>query len=326
MIIDVSHNNSLIDWEQVKPHIEGAILRVGYGNNDGNQDDRQYKRNLAECQRLGIPIDFYIYSYAKSVYEAESEAEHALRLALDGVIYFDSEQSGTQRMARVCAERFRDVIKSAGKKVGLYCSESWYNSYLKGIDGFDSLWIAKYGSNSGNQEQRPAVDCNLWQYTSRATIPGIAGYVDANVILKPIETPFVPPVKVDGGVYRLYNPNSGRHHFTINSDERDSLMRHGWDYEGVGWKAPKKGDIVYRMYNPNSGAHYFTLSATEVDNLVRAGWKREGTAFHSPKNGKPVYQLYNPNLGEHMYSISIREKDNLKSAGWDYEGVAFYGI
>ena len=31
VIIDVSEHQGVIDWEKVKPHIDGAILRCGYG-------------------------------------------------------------------------------------------------------------------------------------------------------------------------------------------------------------------------------------------------------------------------------------------------------
>ena len=38
-VIDVSAHNGFIDWEKVKPHIDGAILRIGYGMDIKNQDD-----------------------------------------------------------------------------------------------------------------------------------------------------------------------------------------------------------------------------------------------------------------------------------------------
>lgn len=34
-------------------------------------------------------------------------------------------------------------------------------------------------------------------------------------------------------VYRMYNPNSGWHHYTLSSYERDSLRQVGWHYEGI---------------------------------------------------------------------------------------------
>lgn len=49
-------------------------------------------------------------------------------------------------------------------------------------------------------------------------------------------------------VYRLFNPNvvptaptnnSGSHHYTTDASERDTLVKVGWKYEGIGWYAAK---------------------------------------------------------------------------------------
>lgn len=49
------------------------------------------------------------------------------------------------------------------------------------------------------------------------------------------------PTVTKGGspVYRLYNPNAtvGSHHYTMSAFERDNLVKLGWRYEGVAWKA-----------------------------------------------------------------------------------------
>ena len=44
--IDVSEHQGMIDWETVKPQIDYAMLRVGYGK---NHIDRQFVRNAQEC-------------------------------------------------------------------------------------------------------------------------------------------------------------------------------------------------------------------------------------------------------------------------------------
>ena len=36
-------------------------------------------------------------------------------------------------------------------------------------------------------------------------------------------------------MYRLYNPNSGDHHYTGNPKERSNLEAQGWKYEGIGF-------------------------------------------------------------------------------------------
>lgn len=79
--IDVSEHNKNIDWEKVKAAgIDYAIIRCGYGSDIQNQDDKQWQRNVSECERLGIPYGVYIYSYAKNIEMAASEAQHVLRL------------------------------------------------------------------------------------------------------------------------------------------------------------------------------------------------------------------------------------------------------
>ena len=58
LIIDVSYHNGVINWEKVKASgCAGAILRCGYGDNIISQDDKQWIRNLSECERLGIPVE-----------------------------------------------------------------------------------------------------------------------------------------------------------------------------------------------------------------------------------------------------------------------------
>jgi len=82
-IIDVSEHQKKINWETVKPHIDGAIIRLGYGDDDADQDDDYVAYNLAECERLGIPCEVYLYSYANSNAHIQSEIAHIKRLMGD---------------------------------------------------------------------------------------------------------------------------------------------------------------------------------------------------------------------------------------------------
>lgn len=127
-------------------------------------------------------------------------------------------------------------------------------------------------------------------------------------------------------MYRLYNRNSGEHFYTANSGERNSLVKAGWRYEGIGWTAPKTGDPVYRLYNPNAGEHHYTTKNGEKNSLVRAGWKYEGIGWRSG-GSVPLYRQYNPHAktGTHNYTTSKAENDSLVKAGWKAEGIGWYG-
>lgn len=136
-------------------------------------------------------------------------------------------------------------------------------------------------------------------------------------------------IEVYANVYRLYNPNSGEHFFTVNKEESDWLTSLGWKYEGIAWYAPgKKEKPVYRVYNPNAGDHHYTLDAAEKDWLVSLGWKDEGIAFYSPEQGgTAINRVYNPNAvaGSHFFTQNTGEYNYLDSIGWTAEGTAFYG-
>ncbi len=67
-------------------------------------------------------------------------------------------------------------------------------------------------------------------------------------------------------VYRLYNPNTGEHFYTVNEVEYEYLQSVGWNDEGIGWYGAGSGEAVYRLYNPNAigGDHYYTKSRGEA--------------------------------------------------------------
>lgn len=186
LIVDVSTHQGVVDWNTAKNHISGAILRCGYGSDQTKQDDKQWARNVSECERLGIPYGVYLYSYAKTEGAARSEAQHALRLLAGHhpqlPVFFDSEQKGTEGIANAASVIFCEAIKAAGYTPGVYASESWFNNHLGNTPYI--RWIAKYNANNGQQGKRPNVaNIWLWQYTSRGMIPGINGGVDVSVVL-----------------------------------------------------------------------------------------------------------------------------------------------
>ena len=72
--IDVSEWQEVIDWEKVKADgIDYAIIRCGVTLSSGTKRaDKYWERNVAECERLGIPYGVYYYSIAKNVSEAQA--------------------------------------------------------------------------------------------------------------------------------------------------------------------------------------------------------------------------------------------------------------
>lgn len=130
-------------------------------------------------------------------------------------------------------------------------------------------------------------------------------------------------------MHRLYNPNSGEHFYTANTNEKNHLVKVGWKSEGIGWTAPNSGNAVYRLYNKNAGDHHYTMNANEKNHLVKVGWKYEGIGWYSDtKKAVPLYRAYNPNAkaGSHNYTVNYGEQKNLLKHGWRDEGIAWYGV
>lgn len=131
-------------------------------------------------------------------------------------------------------------------------------------------------------------------------------------------------------MYRLYNPYSGEHFYTSDTNEKNYLASIGWNYEGIGWIAPKLSSIpVYRLYNPNSGDHHYTLDANKKNYLASIGWNYEGIGWYSDEDqGVPLYRQYNPyaKTGTHNYTTNKEENDFLLSIGWRAEGIGWYGL
>lgn len=129
-------------------------------------------------------------------------------------------------------------------------------------------------------------------------------------------------------VYRVYNPNSSEHFYTIDATEKTSLVQMGWQDEGNAWATSTSGVPIYRLYNKNGGEHHYTSDVAEKNGLVNLGWTYEKVAWYAPQSDAyPVYRMYNPNQNSnnHHYTISAREKDALINMGWTNEGVAWLG-
>ena len=184
--IDVSYAQGTIDWTKAAGEIDFAILQAGYGQDRTDQDDKQFARNAAECERLGIPYGIYLYSYAGNTTRAKGEADHVLRLAkgkrMSLPIYYDLEESSLANAAAGNMVVFGGAVEAAGYHCGVYSGEYYYNRNLPNITRH-TKWIARYGSNSGKPGTKPNVpNVTIWQYSSRGKVAGISGYVDVNIM------------------------------------------------------------------------------------------------------------------------------------------------
>nr|DAF54620.1 MAG TPA: endolysin [Siphoviridae sp. ctqPo10] len=193
--IDVSRWNGKIDWKTVANYGMGfAILRI---TEKGNIVDSTFESNYKDCIENKIPVGVYKYSYATTIAQIEDEANVVIKTLnkrkLDYPVFLDIEDKCQENLSdslmMKMIEAFRAIIIKAGYKFGIYCGYSWYQYQLpEGAKKYD-CWVARYPNNdTGELQERLRVPASSgvigWQYSSKATIPGIPTKTDRSVFYK----------------------------------------------------------------------------------------------------------------------------------------------
>ena len=190
--VDVSTWQDTVDWEKAKKAgVEFAMIRIGFGHNRKNQIviDNQYKKNIENAKKAGIPVGVYFFSYAKDVYEAREQAQYVVN-TLDGItlelpIAFDWENWNNFNSYNISltdinliADAFINEVTKHGYQGTLYSSKY----YLENIwdVGSKDTWLAHYTSSKSSYSK----PYTMWQFSSRGKVDGINGVVDLNVLYK----------------------------------------------------------------------------------------------------------------------------------------------
>ena len=193
--IDVSRWNGNIDWKTVANYGMGfAIIRI---TEKGNIVDSTFEPNYKGCIENKIPVGVYKYSYATTIAQIEDEANIVIKTLnkrrLDYPVFLDIEDKCQENLSDSLMmnmiEAFRSIIIKAGYKFGIYCGYSWYQNQLPESTKKYDVWTARYPNNdTGELQERLRVPASTgvigWQYSSKASIPGIPTKVDRSVFYK----------------------------------------------------------------------------------------------------------------------------------------------
>jgi len=266
--IDVSKHNGIIDWGKVEDSdIDFAMLRAGYGQ---NTVDLQFKRNAAECNRLGIPIGVYWFSYATTVFEVIKEAEFCIKTIekydIQYPVVFDLEYDTVKyakskgvildsMMISAFAMAFLQVIENAGYKPMLYANPDYIKNMFKLalLTKYD-LWLAHYSA-------KPYCESAIWQYSDKGEIAGISGNVDMNYGYKSYveATPAVNKLSVEAVSVLSLLKLDNVHAWTY-------FLEHLSSAEYISWL----DELIVKIYKnrKRDGADWLTIikrSTTEYD-------------------------------------------------------------
>lgn len=165
-----------------------VIIRAGYGN----KADSEFHTFVNQCNRYNIPFGAYWYSYAVNEAQAREEAQQFLNtvkgLNIRVGLWLDMEDAdgykkkhGALSYNKVTAitKAFMNELDKGGYYCGIYSSESWFGTYIKGVSQWDK-WVANWGVNNGNINNDTSRKGTLHQYTSKP--------LDSDVMYVPLST------------------------------------------------------------------------------------------------------------------------------------------
>lgn len=202
--VDVSKYQGNINWAKVAAAGKSfAILKVTQKN---NSVESSFNGNYVGAISAGLDVGVYRYVYAKTVKEAQAEAEAIVKAIgdkqINSGVWLDLEDSSIKGIGKaqltsiINAEAY--VLKKAGLGVGVYCNRDWYlnvldSAYLKTMYPF---WIARYpasdaGSYLKDSKLAPKDYAVAWQYSSKGKVNGISGNVDLDVSYSKLKDLFV---------------------------------------------------------------------------------------------------------------------------------------
>lgn len=182
--IDVSHYQGDINWKAVKEYgIDFAFIKCLQGK---SRVDECFHTNMRNAISNDIPVGVYVYSKAKTIDDAVSEAKRVIKecsqYKLTYPVVFDFESKHFEDMSLSMRgkiiDAFCQTILSDGKYIPmLYSSRYWLMHMIPAevVKKYD-IWLAEYTTG----KPKYTGDYKIWQY-GVGKVTGIIGDVDMNI-------------------------------------------------------------------------------------------------------------------------------------------------
>lgn len=178
--IDISHHNTITNWDLLSSQVKDIIIRIGYRGSESGAlaYDNKFLEHIKQAIEHNMNMGIYYYDQSLNETEAIMQADWcamALKDYKDKIsypIYIDSEYANETHTGRADAiskeQRTKNVIafceriKSHGYQAGVYASNSWFKSMIE----FDKIkqyeiWCARYSIT------KPSIGkYESWQYGS----------------------------------------------------------------------------------------------------------------------------------------------------------------
>lgn len=160
--------------------------------------DKFYQENKENSRKAGVLFGAYHFArLGDPVKEAEWFLKNVGELEQGEIVVLDFEVDGANQVDW-CLKWLKKVESVLGFKPILYTNEARVKSlnWKPVVDHNNGLWVAKYASQAmyvpEYLQRKPVSDewpfWAIWQFSSRAKVPGFVGNVDVNTTNMSIET------------------------------------------------------------------------------------------------------------------------------------------
>lgn len=189
--IDLSHNNGKVLWQEING-VDFVIIKSTGGD---TFVDPMFKHNWDGARSVGLKRGVYHFYYASD--DPITQSKNFLdtigtlkKFDLPPVVDVEILDHGDKELLLYGLTRFLEIVeKKTKKRPIIYSGLDFYKSYLN-EDKLKKypIWIADYARSDIKELQKelPNRDIVMWQYTQKAQIKGLDGFVDKSIFFKDI--------------------------------------------------------------------------------------------------------------------------------------------
>lgn len=305
--IDVSGYQGNINYSKVKQAgIEIVYMKSSEGS---NYVDSHFERNYTEAKRNGLKVGVYHFLTARSVAQAETQAQFFVSLIsgknIDCKLAMDFESFGNLNKQQIneIAIAFINKVRELSQKDVVVYSNTYDATYIfEGEVTEYPLWVAQYGV-SEPQDNGNWTSWVGWQYADDGEVNGINARVDMNRFTKEIlldDTSEIPNVE---------NPNEGE-----NNNGNGSGGNNGGDNENGNNNGNEDNETGTRTIIIRSGDTLSQIALdynttvrrlVELNNIENPNLIYAGESLIVPTTNSSIENIYIVRSGDTLSQIAL---------------------
>lgn len=302
VILDISHYETVKDWQKLKENVSFLLFKGTQGTT--SLDTTCYK-NIENCEKHGIP--YWIYCFLNKGNEAAQAKYLVDKVKGEVGKYFvgyciDAELGNSSASVKSAL----DYIKKYSKKIMLYTAHHYYDTYKSLVANRGencAWWEPRYGGN------KPHSGVDLWQYSEDYTCNYISGKVDINRIngSKPLSWFTTPTVSTktyttpkgaekvlkvaEGEVgYLEKKSNKDLESKTANAGSKNYTKYGRWiGANGDYWCASFLSWIFYKAYGSALGKQLLCGAFSAACETIRKNFSKKGQYKANPAIGDVIF-------------------------------------